>query len=119
VVGVLLALLYLQLFTFCLTWLWMVLAVSIRDATAAQGVVYLLQFLLIFASNVMAPLHTMPGWLEAVVKVNPVTQTATVVRGLMHDTLTAGQLGSGLIACAALLVLFVPPSVYLYNRKHG
>ncbi|PZG24368.1 ABC transporter [Micromonospora craterilacus] len=115
--GVLLALLYLQLFTFSVSWLWMFFAVLIPQPTAAAGIVNLLQFILLFGSNILAPQQTMPGWLEAVVKLNPVTHAATTTRGLMHGDLASGDLGAGLLACAVLVVLFAPPTVLLYSRK--
>jgi ABC-2 type transport system permease protein len=59
----------------------------------------------------------MPGWLEAVVSLNPVTHAATAARGLMHGTVTSGEMGSALLACGILLVVFAIPSALLYNRK--
>ncbi|MBQ1049136.1 ABC transporter permease [Micromonospora sp. C51] len=115
--GVVLALLYLQLFTFSVSWLWMFFAVLIPQPTAAAGVVNLLQFILLFGSNILAPSQTMPGWLEAVVKLNPVTHAATTTRGLMHGDLSGGDLTAGLLACAALIVVFATPTALLYNRK--
>jgi hypothetical protein len=43
--------------------------------------------------NVFVDPRTMPPWLENVVGVNPITHLATAVRGLMHGTATAGQIG--------------------------
>jgi ABC-2 type transport system permease protein len=115
--GVVLALLYLQLFTFSVAWLWMLFAVLIPQPTAAAGVVNLLQFVLLFGSNILAPSQTMPGWLEAVVKLNPVTHAATATRGLMHGTVTSGEMRAGLLACAILVALLAPPTIWLYSRK--
>jgi ABC-2 type transport system permease protein len=97
--------------------MWNLIAVGIKDPTAVTGVIYLLQFFVMFGSNFMAPTSTMPGWLQAVVKVNPVTHAVSTVRGLMQGDLTASGLAGGLIACAALLVLFALPTMYLYSRK--
>src|SRR5262245_21160439 len=97
--------------------MWNLLAVAVKDPTAAPAATYLLQFILMFGSNFMAPAETMPGWLQFVVKVNPVTHAVSTVRGLMQGDLTASGLAGGLIACAALLVLFASPTMYLYSRK--
>ncbi len=43
--------------------------------------------------NVFVDPRTMPPWLENVVGANPITHLATAVRGLMHGTATAGQIG--------------------------
>lgn len=115
--GVVLALLLLQLFTFSLAWLWTLLGVVMPDPTAVQGVSYLLQFFLMFGSNILVMPETMPNWLETIVNVNPVTHVGTAVRGLLHDTITTEDAVWALVSCAALLVLFVPPAMLLYNRK--
>lgn len=117
VVGVVLALLFLQLFTFSVAWVWLLFAVLIRQPETVQGVIYPLQFILLFGSNVLAPAQTMPGWLAAVVGVNPVSHAASATRGLMQGTATAGQLGSALLACAVLLVFFGVPTALVYNRR--
>ena len=38
---------------------------------------------LTFASSAFAPVDTMPGWLQAFVKANPVTSIIDAARGLM------------------------------------
>ncbi|WP_159941993.1 MULTISPECIES: ABC transporter permease [unclassified Nocardiopsis] len=116
-VGVLLALLFLQLFTFSLAWVWTLFGVMMRTPTAVQGATFPLQFILVFGSNILVDPSTMPSWLEPVVSANPVSHAATVVRGLMHGSATPGELVSGFAACAVLILLFAPPTMYFYNRK--
>lgn len=115
--GVVLALLFLQLFAFSVAWVWMLFAVLIRQPETVQGLIYPLQFILLFGSNVLAPAQTMPGWLAAVVGANPVSHAATATRGLMQGTVTAGQLGSALLTCVVLIVLFGVPTALIYNRQ--
>jgi oleandomycin transport system permease protein len=45
-----------------------------------------------FASSIFAPAATMPGWLQAFVKVNPVTVVTDAARGLMVGGPVAGPL---------------------------
>jgi ABC-2 type transport system permease protein len=116
-VGVVLALLFLQVFAFSLSWLWTLFGVTMREPTAVEGMTYPLIFVLMFGSNLFAPPRTMPGWLEAVVNVNPISQAVTAVRGLMQGTATAGDMGRAFLACAVLVLVFAPPAVYLFNRK--
>ena len=54
---------------------------------------------LTFASSVFAPASSMPGWLQAFVKVNPVTVVTDAVRGLI----AGGPVGGPLLASAAWL----------------
>ena len=55
----------------------------------------MVMFPLTFVSNIFVDPKTMPGWLQAVVKVNPITHLATVVRGLMDGTVPAGEMRLG------------------------
>jgi ABC-2 type transport system permease protein len=115
--GVLLALLFIQLFAFSVAWVWMLFAVLIRSPEALQGLLYPVQFFVLFGSNALASAQTMPGWLAAVVKANPVSHANTTVRELMQGTATAGEVGTALLYCAALIVVFGVPTAVLYSRK--
>ncbi|NDU71398.1 ABC transporter permease [Actinomadura sp. DSM 109109] len=115
--GVVLALLFLQVFAFSLAWIGTFVGVSVRTPTAAQTLSWTVLFVLVVASNVMVPQQTMPGWLEALIKVNPISAVTTAMRGLMHGTVTAGQMGWAFLACAALVAVFAPLTMYRYGRS--
>jgi len=55
----------------------------------------------------------MPSWLRAFIDVNPITHLVTAVRGLMHGTVTAGQIGWVLLAAATLTTVFAPLTMHL------
>ena len=55
-------------------------------------------FPLTFASNVYVDPSTMPGWIQAVVDVNPISHLATAARGLMHGDVEVSQVGWVLLA---------------------
>jgi ABC-2 type transport system permease protein len=59
----------------------------------------------------------MPGWLQAVVKVNPVTRVVIAVRDLMGGSVVAADIGWALLSCAVIVALFAPITMYLYNKK--
>ena len=46
---------------------------SARTAQAVQGISMMIMFPLTFLSNAFVPAETLPGWLQAFVKVNPVS----------------------------------------------
>ncbi len=68
---------------FALSWLMAFLGVALRSAETVQTVGFLLVMPLGFASSIFAPASSMPGWLQAFVKVNPVTVITDAARGLM------------------------------------
>jgi len=84
---------------FALSWLMAFLGVSLRSAETVQTAGFLLVMPLGFASSVFAPAATMPGWLQAFVRVNPVTVVADAARGLM----IGGPVAAPLLRSAAWL----------------
>lgn len=74
-------------------------------------------FPLTFLSNVFVEPDTLPGWLEAIVDVNPVSHLATASRNLMGGPANAGQVGIVLAVAAALAAVFAPITVHLYRTR--
>jgi ABC-2 type transport system permease protein len=74
-------------------------------------------FPLTIASNVFVQPQTMPGWLQALIDINPVTHLVTAVRGLMAGAASAGEITWVLLACLALTAVFAPLTSYLYRNK--
>ncbi|OZC66795.1 ABC transporter [Rhodococcus sp. 06-462-5] len=117
VVGVVASIALLLLFSFCLSWIWTMIAMIVRTEAAVMGVSMFILFPLTFASNIFVDPSTMPGWLRAFVDVNPVSFLVTSLRGLMQGDVDTGGLGVTLMLCAVLLAVFGPITMRLYNRK--
>ncbi|MCJ0892658.1 ABC transporter permease [Rhodococcus sp. ARC_M5] len=117
VVGVVASIALLLVFSFCLSWIWTMIAMIVRTEAAVMGVSMFILFPLTFASNIFVDPATMPGWLRAFVDVNPVSFLVTSLRGLMQGDIDTGQLGVTLMLCAVLLAVFGPITMRLYNRK--
>ena len=117
VAGVLSAMALILVFSFGLSWIWTVLGLVLRtpNSVTVGGLVVL--FPLTLASNVFVDPRTMPGWLRAFIDVNPISHLVTAVRGLMHGTATAGQVGWVLLASAVLVAVFAPLTIRLYRTK--
>jgi ABC transporter len=77
----------------------------------------LLIFPLTFGSNVFVPTAQLPGWLQAWVTVNPVTQVSDAARGLLLDLPLGASLTTSLLWTAAILVVFAPLAVRAYRRQ--
>jgi ABC-2 type transport system permease protein len=117
VLGVLLSVALLLVFSFGLSWIWTALGLVLRTPNSVMGVSMMALFPLTFASNIFVDPRTMPSWLEAIVGANPITHLATAVRGLMHGTATAGQIGWVLLTSGILVAVFAPLTMYLYSNK--
>jgi len=119
VVGVLLALVLLLVFAFSLSWIWTMLGLLVKTPESVMMVSSMASFPLTFASNIFVDPQTMPSWLQTFVSINPVSHAVTAVRGLMHGTVTSGQIGSALLACAVLVAIFAPLTMYLFRNKNA
>lgn len=115
--GVLAAMGLVLIFSFSLSWVWTTLALLVRTPASLSLVSFVVQFPLLFASNVFVDPNTMPGWLRTFVNVNPVSDLVTTVRALVGGTATAGQVELVLAASAALVAVFAPLTMYLYRTK--
>ncbi len=117
VIGVLLSVALVLVFSFSLSWIWTALGLVLRTPNSVMMVSFMILFPLTFASNIFVDPRTMPPWLETTIGFNPITHLVTAVRGLMSGAATIPQIGAVLIACAALIAIFAPITMYLYGNK--
>ncbi len=100
-----------------LSWIFCWLGTVARSAQAVQGIGMMIMFPLTFLSNAFVPMDTLPGWLEAFVKINPVSHVVTAVRDLMNEGDLTGQVGWALLGCILVAAIFAPLAVRTYSRK--
>ena len=115
--GVLAALALAMGFALCFGWISVYVGMIARAPGAVQGIMFLLVLPLSFGSNTFVPTATLPGWLQAFVKVNPISHLVSAVRGLMTGGPVAGHVGWTLLWMAGLLVVFAPLAVRAYRRR--
>jgi ABC-2 type transport system permease protein len=115
--GVLGAVALLLVFAFSLSWVWTALALKLPTPDSVTQISMTVLFPLTFASNVFVDPHTMPGWVQAFVKVNPISHLATASRGLMHGTDASTSILWVLAWSVALVVVFGPLTMRLYNKE--
>lgn len=108
----------LLVFAFALSWVWTLIALVVRSQQSVMAVSMAILFPLTFVSNIFVNPATMPGWLQAIVEVNPITLLVTGVRGLMHGDVTAAQLGWVLLSCVLLIGVFGPLTMRRYRVKN-
>jgi ABC-2 type transport system permease protein len=102
---------------FGMGWIFIVLGLMIRTPTTVMTLGFTFLFPLVFASNIMVDPATMPGWLRAVVEVNPVTLMTTAMRDLMGGGAMFSQVALALAAPAALTLILAPVTLLLYRRQ--
>lgn len=117
VVGVVLAIGLLLVFSFSLSWVWTVIGLRMQTPETVMQTSITVLFPLTFASNVFVDPDTMPGWVQAFVDINPITHLTSAARGLMHGAVDGGEIGWVLLWSAALCAIFAPLTMRLYATE--
>lgn len=117
VIGMVLAVGLVVLFGLSISWVWTVIGLIARSPNVVTGLATVVVFPLTMASNVFVDPDTMPGWLQTVVNLNPVTTLVDAERALINGAGATADLGWALAATALLTVVFAPLSIYLYQRR--
>jgi oleandomycin transport system permease protein len=105
------------LFTLSFSWLAVLVGVLVDNPEKVQIFGFVVTFPLTFTSNAFVPTNTMPGWLQAWVKVNPVTILADAVRGLLNGVADAGPIGQSVLWAVVITLIFAPISVRQFKRR--
>lgn len=84
-----------------LGWVFLAIATWLRNAELMQTVGFLAMFPLMFASSAYVPVSGLPGWLQAVADVNPLTYAVDAARAMALAHPISGVVGA-LVTSAAL-----------------
>jgi ABC-2 type transport system permease protein len=114
--GVIAAMALVIAFGLSLSWVWAAAALLVRDPATVSSLGLAVLLPPTFASNIFVQPRTMPGWLQAFVKVNPISHLADATRDLMNNTGGAGVIWS-LVAIAAITLVFAPLTLHLYSKQ--
>jgi ABC transporter DrrB family efflux protein len=98
------------------SWLNLLLGITVRDAETAGLAGLFPVIILTFTSSTLVPLATMPGWLQAFAKINPITVIVGALRALCLGGPTARPAGEALAWIGGLLLLTVPTAVTRYRH---
>jgi ABC-2 type transport system permease protein len=100
-----------------LAWIFLWIGTKAKSAGAVQGMSMMVMFPLAFLSNAFVPVDTLPGWLQTVTRVNPVSHVVSAMRDLMNDGAFSAQVGWALLGCASVATIFIPLAVRSYSRR--
>ena len=105
-------------FYLAMCWISVLIGLVAPSPQTVQGISFIWTMPLVFGSSVLlANTSTMPGWLQAWVKVNPVTHLADAVRALT----VGGPLGTHalwtLAWAAGIVAVMFPLAMRMYRRR--
>jgi ABC-2 type transport system permease protein len=116
--GVIAAVALVIAFGLSLSWVWAATALLVRDPATVSSIGLAVLLPPTFASNIFVQPRTMPGWLQAFVKVNPISHLADATRDLMNNTGGAGgAVAWSLVATVAITLVFAPLALHLYSKQ--
>jgi oleandomycin transport system permease protein len=115
--GVVGAVALLLAFALAFSWVSVLVGVMAKDPEKVQVIGFTALFPITFVSNVFVQTDTMPGWLQAWVKVNPVTLLADATRGLLVGGPVAEPAMKSLLWALAIAVVFAPLAVARFKRR--
>jgi ABC-2 type transport system permease protein len=116
-VGVFLAFALVLVFAFAVSWIWIIFAMKVKTPESVMTTSFVFLMPLTFASNIFVGLDTMPSWLRAIVRHNPVTHLTDASRGLMHGRPAGSDIVWVLVASAVIVVVAAPIALRMYNRE--
>ncbi|HEX9530814.1 MAG TPA: ABC transporter permease [Acidimicrobiales bacterium] len=103
-------------FGYAFSWLSAVVGLTVKDPETAQIAGLLPVFPFIFASSAFVPVRSMPGWMQAFAKVQPVSVLVNSVRALTQGGPIYHSLWQAVAWIVVFLVFFVPLAVRRYRK---
>jgi ABC-2 type transport system permease protein/oleandomycin transport system permease protein len=103
-------------FAYALSWGSALIGLKARNAETAQAMAFPLLFPLTFASSAFAPVQSMPGWLQAFARNQPVTVVIDACRHLMVGGPIPGSTWKALAWTFGMLAVVAPLAVRRYRK---
>ena len=113
----LLGLLLVLAFGYSLSWVFATVGMAVKDPETAQAAAFPIMAPLVFASSVFVPVDSMPDWLQPFATYQPVSVTATAVRGLMEGGDYVPWVWGSMAWIVAIVAISAPIAVWLYRRS--
>ncbi len=98
------------------SWLNLLLGLAVRDPESAGLAGIFPVVILFFTSSVLVPVATMPGWLQAFAKANPITVITDALRALCLGGPTTRPVIEATAWLAALLAITIPAAIGRYRH---
>lgn len=105
------------LFGYALSWAFAFIGMKVKDAETAQLASFVFIFPLTFASAAFVPMQTMPDWLQAFVRNQPVTFVVNGARQLALGLPSDGSAWKAAIWAVAILAVFIPLAIRAYKQR--
>lgn len=102
--------------SFAMNWFFIWIGVLVKKPETTQIAGMLVTFPLMFASSAYVPVASLPGWLQALAKVNPLSYTVDAARGLSLGNPSSGALGKSILIATVLAAVSILGATTAYRR---
>ena len=103
--------------TLAISWALVLVSMLAASPEKVQIFGFVVLFPLTFTSDAFVPTTSMPGWLQAWSKANPVSVISDAMRGLMVSGPAARPVAESLLWAAAFTIVFAPLAVRAFKRR--
>jgi ABC-2 type transport system permease protein/oleandomycin transport system permease protein len=103
-------------FGYAFSWVYATIGLATKDPETAQVAGILPFFILMFASNAVVPVATMPGWLQGFARNQPLSVTVSAVRALLEGGPAAHWVWQSLAWSAGIVIVFFALALRLYRN---
>ncbi len=107
------------MFGYSFSWVYATIGLATKDPETAQVAGILPFFILMFASNAIVPLATMPGWLQPFARNQPLSLVVTSVRALLDGGPAAHWVWQTIAWSVAIFAVFFCLALRLYHRSNS
>jgi oleandomycin transport system permease protein len=104
-------------FTLAFAWVAVLIGLIASEPEKVMIFGFTTVFPLSFTSTAFVRIETLPGWLQAWAKVNPVSNLADAIRGMLVGGPIAGPTVKSLLWAAAIMAVAVPLAVRVLRRR--
>ena len=102
--------------SFAMNWLFIWIGVLVKKPETTQIAGMLVTFPLMFASSAYVPIASLPGWLQALAKVNPLSYTVDAARGFALGNPSTSALAKSVLIAAVLAGVSIVGATATYRR---
>lgn len=115
--GVIGAMALMVVFALAMSWLMVLVGMVAANPEKVQMLGFVVMFPLTFSSSAFVSVSSMPGWLQAWVKVNPVTSLVNAMRALLDGGAIQAPVIHTLLWAAVFALVFFPLALRAYQRR--
>ena len=104
-------------FALAMCWISALIGMLVKTPQGVRAFGFTAMFPIVFASGLLVPIQTMPGWLQGFAEANPMTLLAAACRGLMTGGPVSTDAWESMAWAAGIVIVFAPLAVRAYRRR--